>query len=150
VKEGEQMIVLRKGTNGWTCMPDQPKTPTNDLMCANEVWMEWLHAGMEGKKLTIDRVGLAYMLQGGWAADQVDSFRTTPPPGQKPYIVGPHVMVLAPNPKELQGISHDSHYGGPFMESLERDHPIILVPVAAPGSTLQVSTGSSVDAKNVK
>src|SRR3954449_13467116 len=30
---------LRKGTNGWTCMPDNPHTPGMDSMCMNEPWL---------------------------------------------------------------------------------------------------------------
>jgi len=29
-KEGDQPMVLRKGTNEWTCFPDDPGTPGND------------------------------------------------------------------------------------------------------------------------
>jgi hypothetical protein len=81
------------------------------------------------------------MLQGGSAADQRDPFLTTPPPGKEPYFVGPHVMVILPNPKELAGVSREVYNGGPFVEALERDHPIILMPVAAPGSKLDVIPG---------
>jgi hypothetical protein len=107
-------------------------------MCLDDVWMEWMDAGMHGRPAKIDRVGLAYMLQGGWAADQGDPMRTSSPPGKVPYFVGPHVMVILPNPKELAGVSHDVHNGGPFVEALERDHPVILIPVAPPGKKLVV------------
>ena len=30
VTEGAEMAVLRKGTNDWTCLPDDPTTPSND------------------------------------------------------------------------------------------------------------------------
>jgi hypothetical protein len=41
-----------------------------------------LHAAMQKRPANIDRVGLAYMLQGGSAADQRDHFLTTPPQGR--------------------------------------------------------------------
>jgi hypothetical protein len=31
--------VLRKGTNGWMCVPDNPDTPGTDPMCMNEPWI---------------------------------------------------------------------------------------------------------------
>ena len=43
------MKELQKGTNGWTCMPDDPTTPTNDPMCVDENGLLWLHAYMEKK-----------------------------------------------------------------------------------------------------
>jgi hypothetical protein len=140
-KMGDEFVMLRKGDNGWTCIPDNPDTPANDPMCLDDVWMEWMHAAMQKRPAKIDRVGLAYMLQGGWAADQRDPFLMTPPPGKKPYFVGPHVMVLLPNPKELAGVSHEVYNGGPFVEGLEKDHPNILMPVAPPGSKLEVIPG---------
>ena len=143
-KMGGEMPILRKGTNGWTCMPDRPDTPANDPMCMDDVWMEWMHAGMEGRQANIDRVGLAYMLQGGWAADQADPSHTKSPPGKSPYVVGPHVMFIEPNPDMLKGISRDPYNGGPFVEALDRDHPIILMPVSAPKTTIQSHPGSSV------
>ena len=43
------MKELQKGTNGWTCLPDDPTTPTNDPMCVDENGLLWLHAYMEKK-----------------------------------------------------------------------------------------------------
>src|SRR5215468_11799174 len=56
--------VIRRGTNGWTCMPDIPGRPQHDPMCADETTMKWFRAVMEGRKPNIDRVGLSYMLLG--------------------------------------------------------------------------------------
>src|SRR5215467_13004081 len=36
--------ILRKGTNGLTCMPDAPNTPGPDPMCMDAASMEWVHA----------------------------------------------------------------------------------------------------------
>lgn len=140
-KKVDDPIALRKGSNGWTCFPDRPDTPANDPMCVDDVWIEWMHAGMQKRPAKIDRIGLAYMLQGGEAFDQRDPSFTSTPQGKKPYFVGPHVMVILPNPKELAGVSHDVYNGGPFVEALGRDHPIILIPVATPGSRLKVIPG---------
>ena len=137
-KPAGHFVMVRQGDNGWTCMPDRLDTPANDPMCMDAVWMEWMHAALEGRPAKIDRVGLAYMLQGGSAADQRDPFRTSPPPGKETYFVGPHIMVLLPDIKQLAGVSHDVYNGGPFVEALERDHPIILMPVAPPKTKLNV------------
>ena len=47
--------VLRRGTNGWTCMPDVPGRPQHDPMCADETMMNWFMATVAGKKPNIDR-----------------------------------------------------------------------------------------------
>ena len=38
-----KMRTLRAGTNGWTCIPDNPETPGPDPMCCDANAMEWLH-----------------------------------------------------------------------------------------------------------
>jgi hypothetical protein len=38
------MTTLKQGTNGFTCMPDDPTTPANDPMCADENSMLWIQA----------------------------------------------------------------------------------------------------------
>jgi hypothetical protein len=141
--KADEPVTLRKGNNGWTCFPDRPDTPANDPMCVDDVWIEWMQADMQKRPARIDRVGLAYMLQGGEAFDQRDPSFTSSPPGKKPYFVGPHVMVILPNPRELVGVSHDVYNGGPFVEALGRDHPIILMPVALPRSKIKVIPGAA-------
>src|SRR6266849_4239987 len=44
MNEDGSMKELRKGTNGWACVPDDPSSPGNDPMCLDPNAMEWLHA----------------------------------------------------------------------------------------------------------
>ena len=44
--EDSSTKTLRKGTNEWTCVPDDPSTPGDDPMCLDPNAMEWLHAYM--------------------------------------------------------------------------------------------------------
>ena len=41
-----KMRTLREGTNNFTCMPDNPKSPGDDPMCLDQNGMEWAHAWM--------------------------------------------------------------------------------------------------------
>src|SRR6201998_3812682 len=50
--------VLRRGSNGWICMPDVPGRPQHDPMCVDETMMKWFMATRAGKKRAINRVGL--------------------------------------------------------------------------------------------
>src|SRR5262252_9028050 len=43
------MHTLRKGTNAFTCMPDNPATPGPDPMCADKNAMEWADAWINHK-----------------------------------------------------------------------------------------------------
>src|SRR4051794_13929819 len=40
--------VLRKGNNGWTCMPDVSGRPQHTPMCVDETMMQWLIATLAG------------------------------------------------------------------------------------------------------
>lgn len=86
--------VLRKGTNGWTCFPDDPGTPGNDPMCVDKIGMDWMNAVM-AKTSPPNAVGLAYMLQGGSDASNLDPSLARPPAGAKWVTTGPHIMVLS-------------------------------------------------------
>jgi hypothetical protein len=88
-----EMKTIREGTNGFTCMPNDPATPTDDPMCLDENGMAWLHAIMTKGEPPAGKVGFAYMLQGGTAASNTDPFATEPPAGAEWLEDGPHVMV---------------------------------------------------------
>lgn len=92
--EHGRMITLRNGTNGWTCMPDDPGTPGDDPMCLDKNGMLWAAAWMAHKPPPADAVGLSYMLKGGSDASNLDPFATKPAPGGKWVTTGPHIMIL--------------------------------------------------------
>lgn len=97
-----KMETLRKGTNGWTCMPDNPGTPGNDPMCMDPASLAWLHSIMEHKDPP-DAVGFMYMLAGGSDADNTDPYAAKPPEGRKWVETGPHVMIVGPAVKKMTG-----------------------------------------------
>src|SRR5262245_52982102 len=95
-REGDQPVVLRTGTNRWTCFPDDPTTPGNDPMCVDKIWLQWVEAWMAKKDFKPTLPGIGYMLQGGSTASNADPFATTPAPGDKWMKEQPHVMVIVP------------------------------------------------------
>ena len=132
--------ILRKGSNGWTCMPDLPGKPAHDPMCADETMMKWLTATFAGRSPDIDRVGIAYMLLGEAGADQNDISAKTPPRGKDWYYVGPHIMVVLPDAdkKALDGLNHDISSGEPYVTALSSSSPLLVVPIAGPGERVIV------------
>jgi hypothetical protein len=88
-----KMTSLRKGTNGWTCMPDNPQTPGKDPMCMDANALKWAEAWMGHKPPPPNNVGLMYMLQGGSDASNVDPWGAKPADG-KWIETGPHVMIV--------------------------------------------------------
>jgi hypothetical protein len=97
------MAVLRKGTNGWTCIPDDPGTPGNDPMCLDANGMAWMDALNAHKPPPKGKMGLSYMLQGGSDASNLDPFVTAPPAGAKWVTTGPHLMILDADAAESSG-----------------------------------------------
>jgi hypothetical protein len=114
---GGEVSELRPGTNGWTCIPDNPGSPTNDPMCLDEQWVEWLTSYLAGTEPDITAVGFAYMLQGGSDPNNADPTLTEPPAGGEWVISPPHVIILSPEPLDLSLYSADHHEGGPWLRS---------------------------------
>lgn len=86
------MTTLRKGANGFTCMPDNPQTPGPDPMCMDANAMDWAMAWMGHKPPPSERPGLMYMLEGGTDFSNTDPYATKP---DGAWInTGPHVMVV--------------------------------------------------------
>jgi hypothetical protein len=88
------MVTLREGTNGFTCMPDNPATPGPDPMCMDKNAMEWAHAWMSHTDPPAGKVGFMYMLAGGTDGSNTDPFATEPTAGNHWIKTGPHVMVV--------------------------------------------------------
>jgi hypothetical protein len=88
-----KMRIVRKGTNGWTCVPDNPLTPGPDSMCMDKNSMDWLQALMQ-KKTPPAKVGLMYMLEGGTDASNTDPYADKPTAQNHWIKTGPHVMIV--------------------------------------------------------
>lgn len=87
------MRTLREGTNGFTCMPDEPTTPGPDPMCADKASLGFLHALMTNAAPPSGHVGLMYMLEGGTDASNTNPFSKKPSASDHWIKTGPHVMI---------------------------------------------------------
>ena len=98
------MRSVRRGSNGFTCMPDDPSTPGPDPMCLDANAMDWLMALAAHKPPPQGKPGLIYMLKGGVDASNTDPYATKPAAGADWVRTGPHVMVVG-DPALLAGYS---------------------------------------------
>jgi len=89
-----KMRTVRKGTNGFTCMPDAPATPGPDPMCMDANAMEWVHAYISHSTPPTGKVGFMYMLAGGTDASNTDPYATAPSATNHWIKTGPHIMVV--------------------------------------------------------
>ena len=89
-----KMTEVRKGTNGWTCMPDSPATPGPDPMCMDANAAKWAAAWIGHKPPPEGTVGVMYMLEGGTDASNTDPYATGPTTGNDWVKTGPHIMIV--------------------------------------------------------
>ena len=125
------MRVVRKGTNGFTCMPDSPTAPGPSAMCLDANAMEWAGAWM-GHKTPPDKVGFMYMLAGGTDASNTDPYATGPAPGNHWIKTGPHVMVVGPSVKLMPGYpkSADPDTTKPYVMWAGTPYEHLMIPMA--------------------
>jgi len=88
------MRTLRKGTNGFTCMPDNPETPGPDPMCWDKSAGDWIEAYLNHKTPPAGKVGLIYMLSGGTDASNTDPYAAKPTAANHWIKTGPHIMIV--------------------------------------------------------
>lgn len=133
-EEGGEMVLLREGTNGWTCMPDMPNTPGNDPMCLDEPWLTWADGWMNKTEPDITKMGFGYMLQGGTPESNTDPYSEGPTSENEWIEEGvPHLMIVVPDEQMLEGLSSDAETGGPWV--MWRDTPYVHVMVPMPRHT---------------
>jgi hypothetical protein len=92
------MRTLRKGSNDFTCMPDNPGVPGPDSMCMDKNAMEWLQAYVGHQPPTAGKIGLMYMLEGGTDASNTDPYAKKPENGNHWIRTGPHFMIVGAAP----------------------------------------------------
>jgi len=130
--EKSQPTMLRAGTNGWTCLPDMPDTKGNDPMCMDEPWMKWVEAYMAKRTPNVGHVGIGYMLApgGAWGSN-------TDPYAMKETVDNhwghhnPHMMIVVPDIKALDGISTNPQNGGPYVMYAGTPYAHIMAPVTS-------------------
>jgi hypothetical protein len=96
-KDGK-MRTLREGTNGFTCMPDNPTTPGPDPMCMDKAALEWAGAWMAHKTPASGKIGFMYMMAGGTDASNTDPYATKPAADKHWVKTGAHVMLVGAEP----------------------------------------------------
>ena len=93
--------VLRKGTNGWLCMPGDENRVGDPPMCADELAMQWFKDAFAGQPRPSNKApGLCYMLCGATQHSNTDPHDRTSPA----IPIGPHWMILWPFDAKQSGL----------------------------------------------
>jgi hypothetical protein len=130
---GGAMRVLREGTNGYTCMPDNPHTPGNMPMCADPAGLAWVMSLAMHQEPPADApVSIAYMMQGSTFPSIDDPNLMEPPNGEAWIETGPMLMVM--NARDLlAGLpSGDVDLDSPFVMYGGTRYEHLMVPVRPP------------------
>jgi hypothetical protein len=127
------MKTVREGTNGWTCMPDDPQTPGPDPMCMDANAAKWAQAMLSHKAPPEGAPGLMYMLEGGTDASNSDPYATKPTATNDWIKTGPHLMIVGS--KELlagypSGAKPDT--SAPYVMWAGTPYAHLMVPVGKP------------------
>ena len=132
---GAPMVELKKGTNGWTCMPGTPSsqgvTTVDDTapMCLDREWMSFIDAWMKKTTPKVSAPGVGYMLKGDKGNSNKDPYATAPTADNDWVVSGPHVMFMEPDVKKLEALSSDHRTGGPYVMWKGTPYAHIMVPL---------------------
>lgn len=98
-----KLVEIRAGTNGWTCLADEPDTPGLDPMCLDKQSMAWAQSLMsKAPKPANTAPGIVYMLQGGSDISATDPFATK----TDHFIESPpHYMIMWPYDAKSTGFA---------------------------------------------
>jgi hypothetical protein len=122
--------VLREGSGAYTCFP-APEGIAGP-MCMDGEWLKWMDAWMNQKPFTAENVGIAYMLAGDGAnggASNTDPAATEPTADNDWVVEGPHLMVITPDPSELETLPVTIDTGGPYVMWSGTPYAHVMIPV---------------------
>jgi hypothetical protein len=144
-----KMHTLRKGTNNFTCMPDNPATPGPDPMCMDQASMDWLHAYLTHGTPPSGKVGFMYMLAGGTDASNTDPYATKPTATNHWIKTGPHVMIVGADATFYDGYpkSADPDTSVPYVMWAGTPYQHLMAPVRAPAHAAAAKQDAGTAAK---
>jgi hypothetical protein len=124
--------VLRAGTSGFTCMPDDPGIPGDAPTCLDAGWQAFLAAWIKREEPPdLEELAFIYALQGGWPASNVDTYAEAATEDNEWLgISDPHIAVLVPDDSMLEGISTDPNNGGPWIMWRDTPYAHLMIPAA--------------------
>ncbi len=127
--KGDKPELLRAGSNGWVCYA-RSRPEIDNAMCYDPVFQEWMAAIRTHSPLRVSRIGLAYLLAGGFIGSAADPYATGPTPTNDYGRDGPSMMILSPDPSAYAGLP-TKRSAGPYVMYAGTPYAHIMVPVAA-------------------
>jgi len=137
-----KMEMLREGTNGWTCLPVNPrgmsdpengwKSPHEAMpLCGDGEVFKWISAYLSDQIPDMDRDGYAWMLHGDMGEDNSTPKVVNKEDAQEGQWIesGPHLMLMPKDPATLEGHTADFNSGSPYVMFPGTPYTHMMIPV---------------------
>ena len=138
----EKMEMLREGTNGWTCLPVNPRgmsDPENGWkdaheampLCGDAEVFKWISAYLSDEVPDMDYDGYAWMLHGDMGEDNSTPKIMSKDDAKEGHWIesGPHLMRMPKDPSSLDGMTTDFNSGAPYVMFSGTPYAHIMYPV---------------------
>jgi len=138
----EKMEMLREGTNGWTCLPVNPRgmsDPENGWkdaheampLCGDAEVFKWISAYLSDEIPDMDYDGYAWMLHGDMGEDNSTPKVMSKNDAKEGHWIesGPHLMRMPKDPSSLDGMTTDFNSGAPYVMFSGTPYAHVMYPV---------------------
>lgn len=140
---GVDGTVLREGSNGWTCMPGNPRPmsdPENGWasaheampVCADAESFKWMDAYMTNSTPVMERDAFMWMLHGDMGEDNTTPGVMTKADAADPsqwIESGPHLMLMPKDPESLSAFTTDFTSGAPYVMFADTMWAHLMIPM---------------------
>ena len=111
-----KLMEVKKGTNGFTCIPDLDGMPEPDPICTDPAAWQFLNDVInKAPKPTNTAPGIAYMAKGGLHFEKDGKIIMENEPGANAVKEPPHWMVFWPFNSKASGIPAMPNLGGVYV-----------------------------------
>ena len=138
----EKMEMLREGTNGWTCLPVNPRGMSNPEngwndaheampLCGDAEVFKWISAYLSDEIPDMDYDGYAWMLHGDMGEDNSTPKVMSKDDAKEGHWIesGPHLMRMPKDPSSLDGMTTDFNSGAPYVMFSGTPYAHVMYPI---------------------
>ena len=138
----EKMEMLREGTNGWTCLPVNPRGMSNPEngwkdaheampLCGDAEVFKWISAYLSDEVPDMDYDGYAWMLHGDMGEDNSTPKIMSKDDAKEGHWIesGPHLMRMPKDPSSLDGMTTDFNSGAPYVMFSGTPYAHVMYPI---------------------